>query len=136
MLHFALLVEYIYQKLGLIIGVMLSQRLDIETGRKLQRETRGLRNIVTPTHTLTLYNEHIERERKGEEVDVQVQKRVPEHREWVEAVFDVVLFLIVNGLPFRDFKSDSAQGGLFINTFTDLPFKRNPRLKKISEAPR
>ena len=52
MLHFALLVEYIYQKLELIIGVMLSQRLDIETGRKLQREIRGLRNIVTPTHTL------------------------------------------------------------------------------------
>ena len=83
---------------------------------------------------ITLYNEHIERERKGEEVDVQVQKRVPEHREWVEAVF-----LIFNGSPFRghnentDFKSDSAQGGVFINTFTDLLFKINPRLKKIAK---
>ena len=48
MLHFALLLEYIYQKLELIIGVMLSQRLDIETRRKLQREITDLRNIVTP----------------------------------------------------------------------------------------
>ena len=43
---------------------------------------------------------------------MQGQKRVPEHREWVEVVFDVLLFLIVNGLPFcghkeyTDSKSD------------------------------
>ena len=47
---------------------------------------------------MTLYIEHIERVRNDEEVDVQVQKRVPEHREWVEAVFDVVIFLIVQKL--------------------------------------
>ena len=88
---------------------------------------------------MKLYSEHSERQKKGEEVDVQVQKRVPEHREWVEAVFDVILFLTLNGLPLRghnentDFNSDSAEGGIFINTFTDLLFKRNPRLKKNAQ---
>ena len=57
----------------------------------------------------------------------------------VNAVFDVIVFLTVNGIPFRghdentDFSSDSAEGGVYINTFTDLIFRRNPDLEAIAK---
>ena len=58
-------------------------------------------NSISHIGAMKLYSEHLERQKKGEEVDIQVQKHVPEHREWVEAVFDVILFLTLNGLPLR-----------------------------------
>ena len=48
---------------------------------------------------MKLYSKHLERQKKGEEVDVQVQKRVPEHMEWVEAVFDIMKTLILIRIP-------------------------------------
>lgn len=68
-----------------------------------------------------------------------MQKRTPEHREWVNAVFKTILFLSVNGIPFRgyvestNFRSDSVEGGIFLSIFNDLLFRRYPELKEISK---
>ena len=88
---------------------------------------------------MLLYHDHIGRVKKGEQVGTNVQKRIPEHREWVNAVFDVIVFLTVNGIPFRgydentDFRSESDEGGVCINTFTDFRFRRKSDLKAIAK---
>ena len=66
-----------------------------------------------------------------------VLTRIPEHRRWVEAVFNIVKYLTVYGLPFRghdentDFGSESFGGGVYLNTFGDLLFKLDENLKEI-----
>ena len=36
-------------------------------------------------------------------VDTMLLHRMPEHRRWVETVFTVVKYLVINGLPFRGY---------------------------------
>ena len=68
-------------------------------------------------------------------INTMVLTRIPEHRRWVEAVFNVVKYLTVYGLPFRghdentDFGSESFGGVVYLNTFGDFLFKldENPR---------
>ena len=72
-------------------------------------------------------------------INTMVLTRISEHRRWVEAVFNVVKFLTVYGLPFRghdentDFGSESFGGGVYLNTFGDLLFKLDENLKEIAE---
>ena len=57
----------------------------------------------------------------------------------MEAVFNVVKYLTVNGLPFRghdenmDFGSESFGGGVDLNTFGDLLLKLDENLKEIAK---
>ena len=68
-----------------------------------------------------------------------VLKRIPGHKIWMEAVFNVVKFLSSNGLPFRghdentDFISGNVSGGIYLNTFSHLLFQINPELEEISK---
>ena len=61
----------------------------------------------------------------------------PEHRTWLFAVFSVVKFLVMNGLPLRwdvevtDF-DEGVSGGLFLNTFGHLLFKMDPGLEALA----
>ena len=88
---------------------------------------------------MSLYQEQTIRKTKGESIKTMVVEKVPEHRTWVEVVFNVVRYLVVNGMPIRghsenaDFQSDSAEGGIYINTFTYLLFKADPKLKDIAK---
>ena len=58
---------------------------------------------------------------------------VLEHRTWIETVFHVVRYLVLNGLPSRgdyensNFQSGAAEGGVYLSPFTDLLFKANQK---------
>ena len=75
---------------------------------------------------------------KADEISSIVVKRKRrrniEHRIWIEVVFNVVRFLVVNGLPFRghtentDFQSNAVEGGVYINTLT---FQGKPTFQEI-----
>ena len=83
---------------------------------------------------MTLYKEHIERERKGEEVDVQVQKRVPEQREWLKLYLMLYYFLLLTVYHFVDKMKililNLIRHKLEYSSMHLQIFKRNPRLKK------
>ena len=72
-------------------------------------------------------------------INTMVLTRIPEHHRWVEAVFNVVKYLTVNGLPFRghdentNFASESFGCAVYLNTFGNLLFKLNENLKEIAE---
>ena len=71
----------------------------------------------------------------GTFVETMVHKRIPDHKIWMEAVFNVVKFSCSNGLPFRghDENTDFISGGVYLNTFSHLLFQINPDLEKISK---
>ena len=85
------------------------------------------------------WEEHSKRISEGSNIEIMVLKRIPEHRVWVHAVFNVVKYLAFNGLPFRgdgehtDFVSGNVGGGLYLNTFSELLFQINPELERISK---
>ena len=90
--------------------------------------------------SMKLWEEQKERSSSGSlSINTMVLTRIPEHRRWVEAVFNVVKYLPVNGLSFRghdentDFGSESFDGGVYLNTFGDLLFKLDENLKEIAE---
>jgi len=59
-------------------------------------------------------------------VDTMVLHRMPENRWWVETVFIVVKYLVINGIPFRgylentNFLLENIGGGVYLNTFAKL----------------
>ena len=61
----------------------------------------------------------------------------PEHKIWLQTVFNTTKYLVANGLPFRghdentDF-NEKILGGLYLNTFGDLLFIQDPSLQKIA----
>lgn len=85
------------------------------------------------------WKEHKMRETASQTVSTMVMQRIPEHQRWVEAVFLVVRFLAVNGLPLRgddenaDFSSNEFGGGLYLNTFGDLLFLFDNSLREIAK---
>ena len=108
-----------------------------DTGYNYQRDSfSGYRNwknatdsskgftqhCTTPANVdaMSLYQEQTIRKTKGESIKTMVVEKAPEHRTWVEVVFNVVRYLVVNGMPLRghsenaDFQSDSAEGGIYI----------------------
>ena len=66
-------------------------------------------------------------------------EKVPDHRTWLESVFVVVKYLVLNGLPLRGhientkFSSDCFGDGIYLNTYSDLLFPLNPDLKNIAD---
>ena len=61
----------------------------------------------------------------------------PEHKIWLQTVFNTTNYLVANGLPFRglDEKTDFSEtilGGLYLNIFGDLLFIQDPSFQKIA----
>ena len=56
---------------------------------------------------MKLWAEHRSRENSQSTVETLVMKKVPEHKKWVETVFDVVRYLVLNGIPFRGHFEDT-----------------------------
>jgi hypothetical protein len=95
-------------------------------------------NSVQYKEAMKTWDEHKLRSSSSLSVNTLILQKIPEHRTWMETVFNVVKFLAVNGLPFRgdventDFDSEDFGGGLYLNTFSDLVFKLDDNLKQIA----
>ena len=44
-------------------------------------------HMKTPIHekAMTLYRDHVERDKKGKQISTEVMKRLPEHRTWIKS---------------------------------------------------
>jgi hypothetical protein len=83
------------------------------------------------------WKEKQHREDSNTKISTLLSRPNPEHRTWLFAVFSVVKFLVMNGLPLRgdvevtDF-NEGVSGGLFLNTFSHLLFKMDPGLEALA----
>ena len=95
-------------------------------------------NSVPHRMAMKTWEEHKARSSSNLSINTMVLQKIPEHRTWVETVFNVVKFLAMNGLPFRgdvektDFASEDFGGGLYLNTFADLVFPLDDSVKQIA----
>ena len=68
------------------------------------------------------WKEHKMRDSTSQTVETMVVKRIPEHQRRVEAVYLVIRYLSMNGLPLRgdventELSSEEFGGGLYLNT--------------------
>ena len=99
------------------------------------------KHVVSNAHVkaVEVWEEAKKRKSSNLDVNTMVLNRIPEHRIWLETVFNVIKYLSMNGLPFRgdienmDFTSEDFGGGIYLNTFKDLLFEVDPKLKIIAE---
>ena len=107
----------------------------LEKGKGFHRHSEGNHHL----EAMKSWEEYKKRVEKNETVENIMTEKKPDHRVWVETVFNVIKFLSMNGLPFRgdientDFTSDSFGGCVYLNIFAGLLFPVQPNLKKVAE---
>ena len=81
--------------------------MDITKDRGFNKQAKS----STRECAMQAWEVHSRREGEGKNVEVMFLKQIPEHRTWLNTVFNVVKYLACNGLPLRG--DEEQRGGLY-----------------------